>query len=244
MAKETADMTEMELVERIKLEEDTLCALPFEPRYKARRTELTNLVNLHRSMLVDIVGLQEGCSGRGETDMGSQAPSPARPESSDHAHCASPNSVTERERPRDVVRVLVVESEPIVSLLLRLVLENRGYSVREVERRAEAVTESGVWAPDVIVTDLPLRHTASVQFVAELTAEAAFRAVTVIGTGPSMLHVPGIDAFFVKPFEAEEIAETIASLIGDRSGDPAARMSVTEALDTCREVLCDGSRVG
>jgi hypothetical protein len=33
-------MTELELAERSKLEEDTLCSLPFESQYKMRRTGL------------------------------------------------------------------------------------------------------------------------------------------------------------------------------------------------------------
>ena len=37
----------------------------------------------------------------------------------------------------DVARVLVMESQPIVALVLHLVLENRGYSVRDVGSRAE-----------------------------------------------------------------------------------------------------------
>ncbi len=54
-------MTEVELVEQIRLEEETLCCLPYEPQYKVRRTELTRLVNLHRSMLVDILRSRDSC---------------------------------------------------------------------------------------------------------------------------------------------------------------------------------------
>lgn len=54
-------MTELELAELIKSEEDTLCVLPFEPQYKVRRAELTKLVNMHRAILVSrrqLIGIE------------------------------------------------------------------------------------------------------------------------------------------------------------------------------------------
>lgn len=47
----------------IKAEEDTLCSLPYQPEYKGRRAELTQLVQLHRAMLVNRLH-RPGCLGR------------------------------------------------------------------------------------------------------------------------------------------------------------------------------------
>lgn len=44
-------LTNMELTELIRMEENTLCTLPYEPQYRQRREELTQQVNIHRSML-------------------------------------------------------------------------------------------------------------------------------------------------------------------------------------------------
>lgn len=232
-----ADMTELELVDRIKLEEDTLCSLPYDPQYKMRRDELTKLVNLHRAMLVDIVRSQDGCIGEDEADMASRTASPSKSRNSDNDCYALEGSDTGEER--EEVRVLVVESEPITALLLRLVLENRGYAVREVGSRAEAVIETGRWAPDVIVTECPIPDAGSVDFVANVRAEVG-AGILVIGTGPNMSHLSGYDALFARPFEAEEVAREVDSLTGEATDEPIARCaSAPAALDVRRRVLCD-----
>ena len=71
-------MTNLELAERIKSEEETLCCLPFEPQYRARRAELTELVNLHRAMLVRRSRASHGAvsargSARGDSRLGPAA---------------------------------------------------------------------------------------------------------------------------------------------------------------------------
>ncbi len=76
-------MTELELIELIKLEEDTLCSLPFESQYKMRREELTRLANAHRAMLADIV-CSHGFAGQGEANS--------------HGHASSrPSMVNDRD---------------------------------------------------------------------------------------------------------------------------------------------------
>jgi hypothetical protein len=66
--------------------------------------------------------------------------------------------------------------------------------------------------------------------------------VLVVESEPivSLLQVPGIDALPASPFGAEEVAEKVASLIGEKTDARADRcLSVTAALDVRRQVLCD-----
>jgi len=140
----------------------------------------------------------------------------------------------------DEVRVLVVESEPIVALLLRLVLENRGYSVRDVGSGADALSECGRWAPGVIVADLSVADASAADFVARLRAEVGAGGLLVIGTSPNSLQVPGIAALFARPFEAVEVAEKVACLIGEKEDGRAEWcMSATAALEVRRQALCE-----
>ena len=218
-------MTELELVERVKSEEDTLCSLPFDSQYKMRRAKLTKLVNLHRAMLVDIVSTEDGCAGQGGAEGDCQTAAPARM-SNCNTDCPAPQGCATGGEP-DEVRVLVVESEPIVALLLRLVLENRGYSVREVATRAEAAAVSGRWAPDVIVTEFPFTDATGFGFVVQVSADMGARGALVVGTGPKMSQAPGVDALFARPFEAEEVARKVGSLIGDGMDGPCLPMCVS-----------------
>ena len=71
----------------------------------------------------------------------------------------------------DVARVLVMESQPIVALELHLVLESRGFSLRDVGSRAEVLAGSLSWIPDVIGTELPTTYEASVEFVTQLRTQ-------------------------------------------------------------------------
>jgi two-component system phosphate regulon response regulator PhoB len=234
-------MTELELAERIKLEEDTLCSLPFESHYKMRRAELTSQVNLHRAMLVEIVCPQPGCSGQGEAGGDGHASSRGKVTYLDNDRPASQDSPASEES--DEVRVLVLESEPIVALLLRLVLENRGYSVRDVGSGANALRECGRWAPDAIVADLSVAGAASIDFVAGLRAQVGAGGLPVIGTSPNSLQVPGIDALFARPFEAEEVAEKVACLISEKEGGRAERCMSETASPEVRRQSCVRSGV-
>ena len=44
-----------------------------------------------------------------------------------------------------MTKLLIMETDPIVALLLRLVLENHGYAVVDLHNEAEAVTQSDSW---------------------------------------------------------------------------------------------------
>jgi DNA-binding NtrC family response regulator len=112
-------------------------------------------------------------------------------------------------------RVLVVDDEPSLRLLLRVNLELEGHEVVEAGLLAEAreaIAEGGV---DIVVLDLNLRGERSSDLVAECHAlEPPVPVVLVTGsvelTGE---HVLDADAVVAKPFEPAHLLETVRRLL-------------------------------
>jgi two-component system, OmpR family, response regulator VicR len=122
-------------------------------------------------------------------------------------------------------KIMIVEDEPDIAELVRLVLETRDYEVRPVLDSTKAYDEAKAWKPDAMLVDLrmPKMDGWSVfrairndpQFaqmpVAILTAKAEeFDAM--VG-----LHVMKADAYITKPFGKQELIDRVNELFQKRT---------------------------
>jgi CheY-like chemotaxis protein len=105
-------------------------------------------------------------------------------------------------------RVLVVDDEPGIRLLVRLMLERTGYSVEEAATAKEAVAR--VRAADrpfaTILLDLSLPDRIGTAVLPELRRAAPLSWV-VLTSGKLESEVPnhGADGFLPKPFSMDEL---------------------------------------
>ena len=115
-------------------------------------------------------------------------------------------------------RVLVVDDEPSIRLLLRVNLELDGHEVLEagsLSAARESIARGGV---DVVVLDLHLGGERSTDLVAEChSAEPTVPVLLVtgsveMGTTSSI----GADAVLPKPFEPVELLAVVRSLLEPR----------------------------
>lgn len=113
-------------------------------------------------------------------------------------------------------KVLVLDDEPSIRLLCRVVLELEGFEIVEassVREAREAVAAGGV---AVVVVDLNLRGERSVDLIAECHA-CEPRIPVVLVTGSVELGgegTPEADAVLGKPFETEDLVAAVRALAG------------------------------
>lgn len=124
-------------------------------------------------------------------------------------------------------RILVVDDEPHIGLLLRLQLESRGYDIRLArslfEARGAMKDEAG--PPDAIMLDIHLPDGSGIEFLRELrdrpaTAEIPVLILTAEGEERVLAVARQMGAKTVtKPFSPSKLRTLVATLLGDVAED-------------------------
>jgi type IV pilus assembly protein PilB len=113
-----------------------------------------------------------------------------------------------RVRPRTKNRVLIVDDDRMIRMLVKLLLEKEGYDVIEGENGLQAVELARREHPELIVLDLMMPEMDGFEAIGRLRKELALAAIPVIvltaESGPDterrVLEL-GADDYLVKPFE-------------------------------------------
>src|SRR5256884_8240813 len=109
-------------------------------------------------------------------------------------------------------RILIVEDEEPLTLLLRYNLESEGYEVEAVARGDEADTRLQERVPDLIVLDWMLPGLSGIELCRRLRARPETKALPIImltARGEESERVRGLatgaDDYIVKPFSVPEL---------------------------------------
>ena len=128
------------------------------------------------------------------------------------------NPVVSRAR-----RLLVVDDEPHIGLLLRLKLEARGYELRLARSlfEARAVLAAEAERPDAVLLDLHLPDGSGVDLLRELRGRPATAALPVMvltaeGEERVLAEARRLGAATItKPFSPTKLTEQVAAMLGD-----------------------------
>jgi putative two-component system response regulator len=138
---------------------------------------------------------------------------------------------------RRAARVLVVDDNPDTMMLMRELLELRGYDVVAVPDASQAEAEIRRQLPDLILSDVVMPGKSGYEFCRELKENPATRLIPfVLITGLSdredKLHgiEAGADDFLNKPIFAEELFARVRSLLKLKE--------FTDELESAESVLC------
>ena len=138
---------------------------------------------------------------------------------------------------RRVPRILVVDDNPDLMVLMRELLETRGYEVIAVPDAAQAEAEIRRQAPDLILSDVVMPGKSGYEFCRELKEDPATRLIPfVLITGLSDREdklrgiEAGADDFLNKPIFSEELFARVKSLLKLKE--------FTDELETAETVLC------
>jgi two-component system phosphate regulon response regulator PhoB len=120
-------------------------------------------------------------------------------------------------------RILVVDDEPHIGLLLRLQLESRGYELRLARSLFEAreALLDDAERPDGVLLDLHLPDGSGVELLRELRARPATAGLPIIiltaeGEERVLQEARSLGAATVtKPFSPSKLTAQVAALLGD-----------------------------
>jgi len=138
---------------------------------------------------------------------------------------------------RRAARILVVDDNPDTMMLMRELLQIRGYEVVAVPDAIQAETEIRRQLPDLILSDVVMPGKSGYEFCRELKENPSTRLIPfVLITGLSdredKLHgiEAGADDFLNKPIFAEELFARVKSLLKLKD--------FTDELESAESVLC------
>src|SRR6058998_1317063 len=117
-------------------------------------------------------------------------------------------------------RVLVVEDDAEIAGALRRSLRIEGYDVRVAEDGEEALTESGLFEPDVVVLDLGLPRLDGVEVCRRLRDKGDVPILMLTARDGTADRVTGLDSgaddYLVKPFDRQELLARLRALLRRR----------------------------
>jgi adenylate cyclase len=118
-------------------------------------------------------------------------------------------------------RILVVDDEPEIALLIRSRLESEGYQISVAADGVEALRKARVVRPDLIVLDVVLPKLDGGQVFAKLREDKKTRKIpiiflTALKAKESDLELGndvGLHTVFAKPFDPDELLGTIRDML-------------------------------
>ena len=139
-------------------------------------------------------------------------------------------------------RILVVEDEAALALLLAYNLESEGFQVEHVERGDEAEIRLAESVPDLVILDWMLPGVSGLEICRRLRAREDTRTMPIImltARGDENERVRGLsvgaDDYVVKPFSTPELMARVHALLRRARPERVATRLVAGDIDLDRE---------
>jgi len=148
-------------------------------------------------------------------------------------------------------RIMIVEDEEPLALLLRYNLEAEGYEVETVARGDDADTRLREHAPDLVVLDWMLPGLSGIELCRRLRARPQSKALPIImltARGEESERIRGLstgaDDYIVKPFSVPELIARVRALLRRAAPERVADvLSIGDiALDREKKRVSRGGR--
>ena len=109
------------------------------------------------------------------------------------------------------VRILVVDDHPMILKLTSSILEDAGFEVLTADRGRQALDIVNAAVPDVMLLDISMPGMSGMDVLAELRSSNSLPVVIFSFNAHHREHAlaAGADDFIVKPFEPDNLVETI-----------------------------------
>jgi CheY-like chemotaxis protein len=117
-----------------------------------------------------------------------------------------------------VARILIVDDEPDVRFLIRLILEGAGHTVTEERHGINGLKSVKAEPPDLVITDVMMPTMGGLEFIERLRSDPAAAAIPILAVSGNSELATAADAVLPKPFQPPELLEVTARLIGKNRG--------------------------
>jgi CheY-like chemotaxis protein len=120
--------------------------------------------------------------------------------------------------PNPVARILIVDDEPDVRYLIRLILESVGHTVTEARHGAAGLTSVKSAPPDLVITDVMMPGMNGVEFIERLRSDPDTSAIPILVVSGNSELATAANARIGKPFLPQELLSAAALLIRGAGG--------------------------
>ena len=138
-----------------------------------------------------------------------------------------------------VARILIADDYDDNRELLRLMLENAGYSVRETRDGRECVAAARAELPDIVLIDLSMPVLDGWGTLEELRADERTRslrciAVTAFAADRDRQRAldAGFDAYLAKPYRSKDLIDLVESILRRNNQTPGGTADAHTAANT------------
>ena len=123
-------------------------------------------------------------------------------------------------------KILIIEDEPDVARLLVIRLKNSNYDVVTADSGIQGIQTAHQEKPDLIILDLMLPAGDGLSVLDNLRMSSYLRFIPVVVlTGmqdeeyKKKVIAKGVDAYYDKPYDADQLLKTIGILIPSKLGE-------------------------
>ena len=120
-----------------------------------------------------------------------------------------------------MTRILVVEDDPNLRVVIRMVLERAGYEVDEAQDGAAALAAIGVEMPDLVIADMTMPVMGGVELIGRMRSEPGIASIPIVllsGLQVDSTVAVLVSAVVLKPFEPAELIASIDRTLRKNSG--------------------------
>lgn len=129
-------------------------------------------------------------------------------------------AVDEEKQQRDaaIARILIVDDEPDIRFMMRLIFESAGYEVVEARNGAAGLKSVRAKRPDLVTTDVMMPMMDGLEFIDRLRADPKTAAIPILVVSGNSELASAADTRLGKPFKARELLSAVARLVNGDGG--------------------------
>ena len=128
-------------------------------------------------------------------------------------------------------RILVVDDEPRITLVLRSGLSKHGYDIRAAAEGESALELFNAWSPDLVITDLSMPNMSGLELCRRLREQSKVPIIVLSVKEDESVKIEALDAgaddYVTKPFGIGELLARVRAVLR-RSPDSDAEQTVIE----------------
>jgi CheY-like chemotaxis protein len=126
----------------------------------------------------------------------------------------------ERKRGPDnrVARILIVDDEPDIRFLMRLIFEGAGHEVTEARHGSAGLKSVKARQPDLVTTDVMMPTMDGLEFIKHLRSDPETAAIPILVISGNSELATAANARLGKPFLPDELLVAVARLIRVNGG--------------------------